>query len=132
MNKTKDQRLNLRAMIRPLLWGTIVGILVTVLLLLATALVMAVVQLPAAAVVPTALATVSLGALAGGFTAARISRERGLLYGAVSGLLLFLIIAVAGMLAMPSTSGATTFVKLALTVGLGAFGGILGVNVGRR
>ncbi len=132
MNKTKDQRINLSSMIRPLLVGTAVGILVTVLLLLAAALLMASIQLPSAAVTPIALATVALGALAGGFTAARISRERGLLYGAACGLLLFLIIAVAGMLAMPSTSGATTFVKLALTVGLGALGGILGVNVGRR
>lgn len=132
MNKTKEQRNVPLRMIRPLLFGVVIGALTTVVLLMFAALLLSAVSLPKAVIMPVALATVALGSLVGGFGTARVSRERGLLFGAACGLLLFLIIAVAGVLAMPSASGVTTFVKLALAVGFGALGGILGVNVGRK
>ena len=96
------------------------------------AAVMAAVSVPTGAVTPMALVAAAAGALVGGLAAARLSRERGLLYGAGSGVLLFLLIMAAGFTLVPEVSGSMLAFKLALMVGCGALGGILGVNMKRR
>lgn len=131
MNKNKE-RSTVGSRIRPLLVGVGAGVGVGLLLMLATAAVMALVQVSAAVVTPMAMGVLAVAALVGGFVTARLSRERGLLYGAACGLLLFLVVAVIGLAVMREIRGTTLFLKLALTVGGGALGGILGVNVGRR
>lgn len=132
MNRSREQASVLSRSLRPLLIGTGIGIVVGVLLLLAAAAVMASTQVPAAAVTPVALAAIAAAAFAGGFTAARLLRERGLLIGAACGLLIFLIVAIAGFSVDQAVQGTLLFLKLGLTVGFGALGGILGVNVKRK
>lgn len=119
-------------LIRPIAIGAGIGAVVCTLILVVMAAVMASVNVPARAVTPMALAAATAGAVAGGWTAARLSRERGLLYGAGSGLLLFLLVMAAGFTLMPEASGTMLLVKLALMVGGGALGGVLGVNMKRR
>ncbi len=116
----------------PILVGCGVGALACTVMLLIMAAVMAAVTVPATVVTPLALAAAALGAVVGGLVAARLSRERGLLYGAGSGLLLFLVVMAAGFALLPETRGTLLLLKLALLMGGGALGGILGVNVGRR
>lgn len=115
--------------LRPLGMGLGVGVIVCAVILLIAAAIMTTGILPASIVTPVALAAAAIGAFASGFVAARLSRERGLLYGAGVGLLLFLLITVVGMVTSQELRGTMMLLKAALTIGLGAFGGVLGVNV---
>lgn len=121
-----------RRILRPLAIGTAVGIAVCVLVLLVMAALMAAGVFPAKAVTPLALAAAGIGAFIGGFTAACVSRERGLLYGAGTGLVLFLLTAAAGFALLPDAGNTLLLAKAALMIGVGALGGILGVNGKRR
>ena len=115
--------------LRPLGMGLGVGVIVCAVILLIAAAIMTTGILPASAVTPIALAAAAIGAFVSGFAAARLSRERGLLFGAGVGLLLFLLITVVGMVTSQELRGTMMLLKAALTIGLGAFGGVLGVNV---
>ena len=118
--------------LRPLGVGTGVGILVCAVVLLIAAAIMTTGILPLGAVTPVALAAAAISAFVGGFVAARFSRERGLLYGAAVGLLLFLLITGVGIAVLQELRGAMMLLKAVLTIGVGALGGILGVNVKNR
>ncbi len=132
MNTRKENLSVLSRILRPVMIGAGVGILVCLVLLLAAAAILASVQLPQAAVTPIAMVVLSVAALVSGFVAARIARERGLLYGAGCGMLLFLITAIAGLGAEQTAQGSLLLLKLALAAGCGALGGIVGVNLKRR
>ena len=132
MNKSREQMSPWTPALRSLLIGTGVGAISGVILLLAAAAVMASTGIPTGAVTPIALAVMSLSALIGGFVTARLARERGLLWGAACGLLMFLIVALAGLGVEHTVQGISLFLKLALTVACGALGGVLGVNIGRK
>lgn len=132
MKAHSEKHFSFGNVLRPLAIGAAVGIVVCVLVLLAMAALMASGLFPSPLVTPLALIAAAIGALAAGFTAARLSRERGLLYGAGSGLLLFLLTAVAGFAMLPDAGGTWLAVKAALTVGAGALGGVIGVNIKRR
>lgn len=118
--------------LRPLWMGLGIGVIVCAVILLIAAAVMTTGILPASAVTPIALVSVAISAFASGFVAARLSRERGLLYGAGVGLLLFLLITVVGMVTSQEFRGTMMLLKAALTIGFGALGGVLGVNVKTR
>ncbi len=117
---------------RPLAIGVAVGAAACVLALLLMAALMASGVFPVKAVSPLALIAASIGAFAGGFAAARVSRERGLLYGAGIGGLLFLLTAAAGFAVLPDQASTLLLAKAALMIGIGALGGILGINGKRR
>ncbi len=118
--------------LRPLGMGLGIGVIVCAIVLLIAAAIMTTGILPASAVTPVALAAAAIGAFISGFVAARLSRERGLLYGAGVGLLLFLLITIAGMLSLQELRGTMMLLRAALTIGFGALGGVLGVNVKTR
>ncbi len=118
--------------LRPIGVGIGVGVIVCAVILLIAAAIMTTGILPAAAVTPVALAAAAIGAFVGGFAAARSSHERGLLYGAGVGLLLFLLVTVVGMVTSQELRGTMMLLKAALTIGFGALGGVLGVNVKKR
>lgn len=61
-----------------------------------------------------------------------ISREKGLMLGAVCGLLLYLLVMLAGFAVLREIRGAYAVVKLAVMIGCAALGGVLGVNMGKR
>ena len=67
-----------------------------------------------------------------GFTAARIAKSRGILFGAICGLILYLLIMAAGFAVLRDIRGTYALVKLALMVVCASVGGILGVNFHRR
>ena len=122
----------IRRLVVSTLIGAVVGVLACTVILLIMAAILSAVTVPAAVITPLSLAAAALGAFVGGLVAARLSRERGLLYGAGSGLLLFLLVMAAGFALFPDTRGALLWLKLLLLVGGGALGGVLGVNLKRR
>ncbi len=117
--------------LRPLGIGLGIGVIVCAVLLLLAAAIMTTGILPTAAVTPVSLASAAIAAFVSGIVAARLSRERGLLYGAGVGLLLFLLITIVGMIALQELRGTMMLLKAALTIGFGALGGVLGVNAKR-
>ncbi len=118
--------------LRPLGVGTGIGVVACTVILLIAAAIMTTGVLPTSAITPVALAAATIGSFFGGFAAARASRERGLLYGAGVGLLLFLLITIVGIAVLQELRGTMTLLKAALTIGCGALGGVLGVNVKKR
>lgn len=132
MNPRQDDMSFFKVVGRPLLVGWIGGVIACFLLLLMTAAVMASTTFPTKLVTPITVAVSALGALVGGWIAARLSCKRGLLYGAGCGLLLFLLVATAGMIATQELRGSLLLIKLAVMVAGGALGGVLGVNTKRR
>ena len=62
----------------------------------------------------------------------RLAREKGLLIGALTGLLLFVILAIAGFIFVRDAHGSSAILKAAIFLACGAVGGIVGVNLRRR
>lgn len=77
---------------------------------------------------PMMLALSVLGALTAGFVTAKVSHKRGLAYGAVSGLLLFILYLVAGLIASKEPVSVTAAMRMIVMILSGAIGGLLGVN----
>lgn len=130
MNRSKEQGRLLSCLARPILVGLAVGVAAGAVLLLLAAAIMVWVQIPETFTVPIAFAAIAVSAAVGGFTAARMLRERGWLVGVAVGLLLFLVVTLAGVGA--PIHGSRLLLKLVLSVFGGALGGIAGVNVKRR
>lgn len=119
-------------LLRPIAWGVGIGAVACTVLLLIASAILTTGAIPQTAVSPIAFAILTVSAFVGGLIAARLSRERGLLTGALVGLLLFLLTAVLGLLILQALDGTSMLLKVALMIGGGALGGVLGVNVKRR
>lgn len=114
--------------VRPLLWGTLSGIVTCLLVLLLMAAVLAAGDIPKAAVTPLAVAAAVIGSAVGGFVTARLRGENGLLFGAACGLALFVLVMAVGFTLLHQIRGGYVLLKLVLMLIAGAVGGILGVN----
>ena len=131
MGKRKETSVMVK-ILRPLVIGSLVAIAVSSVILLIMAGIMTTGVIPPAAVTPIALASVFVGSLVGGFISARVTREHGLLYGGGVGVILWLLMFIMGLVMADSLSAGTLLLKALLTVGGGALGGVLGVNVKMR
>ena len=115
--------------IRAVCWGSAAGAAVIMLLiLLFTAVFAKMRQVPQGAAVPITIAAASLGALVGGYVSGRISQQKGILYGFSSGLLLFALLFLCGVIIVREPLAPAMFIKLGLMLLFGIIGGILGVN----
>lgn len=94
--RKEDSSAIIKRVLRPVVIGTVIGAGGCLLILLLMAAVMASSDIPKAAVTPMAVAAAAIGAFISGIVAARISREKGLMLGAVCGLLLYLLVMLAG------------------------------------
>jgi len=130
--RKEDSSAIIKRVLRPVVIGTVIGAGGCLLILLLMAAVMASSDIPKAAVTPMAVAAAAIGAFISGIVAARISREKGLMLGAVCGLLLYLLVMLAGFAVLREIRGAYAVVKLAVMIGCAALGGVLGVNMGKR
>lgn len=75
----------LKRIARPIVIGACVGAISCLLVLLVMAAVMAAQNIPKAAVTPMAIVAAAFGSFIGGIVSAKISGEKGLLYGAGAG-----------------------------------------------
>ncbi len=73
-----------------------------------------------------------LGSFSSGFIASRKMRQNGLLMGVVAALTYALFVLLMGLLFFGNTLGVDTLLKVMLYLVLGAFGGIVGVNIRKR
>ncbi len=118
--------------VRPVLIGAIVGVVCCLIALLLCAAIMAAQDIPQMAVTPMAVMAAALGAFAGGLVAGKLAKTRGILYGAACGGVLYLLVMIAGFAVLQDIRGVYALVKLAVMIGCGAVGGIVGANLRRR
>lgn len=69
-----------------------------------------------------------LGVFCGSFIALKVIKTKGIIWGAVLGLILFTIIFIAGLISSSATIGIFTLIKLIVAIICGAIGGITSVN----
>ena len=121
-----------RRWLRPAMVGVAVGLIGCVGCLMLAALLVQTVDVPRAAILPLAITAAAIGAFLAGLTAAVVAGQRGLLLGAVCGLLMWLLILLAGVARYTGVSGGSALIKLAALVLAGGIGGVLGVNMRKR
>lgn len=111
--------------------GALVGVSATLLLMLFSALIMASVDISEGASAVISCVCLSLGALAGGFAAAKVNRQNGLLCGLASGAATFLVFLLVALI-MGSSIGLGLVIRLILSALFGAAGGVAGINLKKK
>ncbi len=112
--------------------GAGIGIISTAILIFMMAAVLAVGNIPAMLISPATVAMLAFGAFCGGFCGAKLSGEKGLLCGALSGIIFFLIIWISGTLFENFSFGTGMIIKALMIIIASSFGGIIGVNYIKR
>jgi putative membrane protein (TIGR04086 family) len=85
-------------------------------------------HIPQGLISPLVIGISALSAFMAGLITAKISRKRGLAYGALSGLLLFVLFLVSGLIASHEAVSAASGMRLLVMVLSGAIGGLLAVS----
>ena len=132
MKSRKEDTAMVKKLLRPVLIGTGVGAICCLVVLLLLATIMATKDVPKAAITPMAVVAAAVGAFIGGIVSARIAKEKGLLFGAACGLVLYLLVMIAGFSVLKDIRGGYAFIKLAVLIVCAAIGGIVGVNAKKR
>lgn len=116
--------------IRAIVIGSVVGALFCAVLLGALALAFVSAEsIPQGLLAPLVIAVSVLSSFAAGYVAARISKKRGMLFGAASGLLLFALFLFAGLaVSNKATEPAQAGIRLLVMILSGSIGGILSVS----
>lgn len=129
MRKTKQSSdSSVYSLVRPVTTSSLVGAIISGILLFMLAFLLSIKDLPHAAIEPLALAAAIIGGIAAGFLCARLVRRRGLLLGALCGAGLFLILSIASFAVTQVVFDYGSLLKLAACVLSGAIGGVMGVN----
>lgn len=120
--------------VRAILIGAAVGaVLCTILLLICAFVFVKMGSMPEGATAPCAIALSCVAALTAGFTAAKITHNKGLLVGLAAAGILFLVMMTVGLNNMAETPSLfSAFLRLGLMLTGGAVGGIFGVNKRQR
>jgi putative membrane protein (TIGR04086 family) len=114
--------------IKPVFFGIIGGFIISILLLGIFSFVFTVQDIPQSAIIPLVFFTICGGAFIGGFFASHLYKNKGLMIGALTGLLFFLILYIIGVFMKQINVGSLAVLKLVLSVVFGAIGGVVGVN----
>ena len=119
--------------LKAIFFGTLFGVaFCALLLLLCTFLFTRVKNVPEHVILPLTLGISALGAFASGYVSVRISRAKGLLYGALSGFALFLVLLLAAFVFAREPLSIITLIRAVLLILSGAVGGVVGVNQRER
>ena len=123
---------DLSRMMKSVGFGTVSGVVLTLLFTLAETLIMVKMQTVLyGAAVPMAAVAVSLGSFGGGYLTARLHQSMGMAVGALCGLAVFVIFLGLGAV-FGSQLGILSLLRAVPAVVAGAVGGILGVNKRKR
>ena len=119
-------------MLFELLWGLLSGAAAIAVGILACAFVLTKLDLPESAAVSMGTACIAIGAAVAGFVTARIRGSQGMVAGAMTGGVMFLIMVIVSVLVSGTQFTVVTFVRLMLCISLSALGGIVGVNLAAK
>lgn len=108
--------------------GAGIGTLCAAVLIFAMAAILAIGSIPTALIIPLVTAALAFGGFAAGIAAAKLSKSRGMVCGAIAGALFFLLVWASGGIIGEAAFGAITAIKAGIMILAAAFGGIIGVN----
>lgn len=108
--------------------GAGIGTLCAAVLIFAMAAVLAIGNIPTALIIPLVTAALAFGGFAAGIAAAKLSKSRGMVCGAIAGALFFLLVWASGGIIGEAAFGAITAIKAGIMILAAALGGIIGVN----
>lgn len=108
--------------------GAGIGTLCAAVLIFAMAAVLAIGNIPTALIIPLVTTALAFGGFAAGIAAAKLSKSRGMVCGAIAGALFFLLVWASGGIIGEAAFGAITAIKAGIMILAAAFGGIIGVN----
>lgn len=108
--------------------GAGIGTLCAAVLIFAMAAILAIGSIPTALIIPLVTAALAFGGFAAGIAAAKLSKSRGMVCGAIAGALFFLLVWASGGIIGKAAFGAITAIKAGIMILAAAFGGIIGVN----
>ena len=129
MRKEKSQQITIKIMARAVIFvGLFGGVMLILMLFLSSFFVLKMKSLSQTAVFAAAIISSCISAFLAGFLASRILKARGIIVGALSALLLFIIVLLAGTIISSDSINLDTLMRFAAMLLSGSFGGILGVN----
>jgi putative membrane protein (TIGR04086 family) len=115
--------------LRAIMIGAVTGAAICAALLGALALLfVSAGHIPQGMISPLIIALSVFSSFAAGFVCARISRKMGLIYGALSGLFLFALFLVSGLIASHEALSVTAGIRMIVMTLSGALGGAFGVS----
>ena len=118
--------------LRPVISALIFGIIVTVVLLFAFSVWITFQDTPQGLVNPLSIFALSAGAFITGLVCTRITRRAGLMYGAVCGLCLSLLVVIAGLVTGSGGVGIPGLFRVVFVMLCTMIGGVLGVNMRKK
>lgn len=118
-----------KLLIKAVLFGTVCGLLVTVILTcIFSAIVMTSGLLPTELTDYITLALLSFGAFSGGIITSRITKSAGLVVGLITGFAIFILITIIGLTKSDDSVSLLTLIRLVALLITGGIGGIMGLK----
>lgn len=112
--------------------GAGIGIFSSAILIFLLAAALVIGDIPAFLLSPITVVVLALGSFAGGFASARLFGEKGIVCGAFSGMVFFVIVWIAGAFFENTGFGTAAIIKAAMIIISASLGGIIGVNYIKR
>ena len=106
--------------------------LVSAVIIIIIAAILAAANVPAMLIAPSTVFATAFGAFSGGFVSSRICGEKGIVSGAISGIIFFAVIWATGGIMGIGDFGTGMIIKAIMVIGTASFGGIIGVNYIKR
>ena len=117
---------------KPLFIGTLFSLIVSFILLVCMAFYMSMNDIPAFASLVIVYIVIAIASLIGGIVSAKMYKCRGMMIGALCGIVYFLFVFIVGLLfSSHSAFNTVGLLKFVLSLVFGTFGGIFGVNMKR-
>ena len=125
MRKEKSQQITIKIMARAVIFGGLFGgVMLILMLFLSSFFVLKMKSLSQTAVFAAAIISSCISAFLAGFLASRILKARGIIVGALSALLLFIIVLLTGTIISSDSINLDTLMRFAAMLLSGSFGGI--------
>lgn len=125
--------INSSLVLKSLTLGMICGCLISVISLVLFAFILAKSGSASASVIQIlTIFSANIGSLVAGYISLRILKIKGLIYGSICGIIMFLCFAIIGFIILRAPFTIITLIKSITMLIMGAVGGILGVNKQRK
>lgn len=132
-DRTDNFNYNKSTVIKAILLGTVIGVLLFfILIALFSFIFLKAGSLPYDFVTIITLIIGSIGAFFSGYFSVKILKEKGLIYGCITGFILFFVIYIIGSIAFQEVASIKTLLRCLVMVLAGSIGGVIVVNKRNR
>ena len=115
--------------IKPLIIGFIISIVVSFLAIIIFAVTATNIDISDEGLTVMSIISMIIGAFAGGFVSAKVLKEKGLIIGAINGLLFFFIMTLISFIVSREPMSSISLIKILSFTIASMLGGIFGVNI---